>query len=84
MSEPQEPPGITTGQVRGEALACVTGWIGGWTEPDAQGVQRRIRLEGYGDDYVDVLVEEVPLTGEPERRSRITVIVTEPETGAGS
>jgi hypothetical protein len=74
MSERQ---GITAEEVREIAAGAVTGWAPGWTGDDGVNPQRRVRVAGFGDGYVDLRVEGAPFTDEPDRLFRVMMVVTE-------
>jgi hypothetical protein len=73
--------GITAGEVREIAAGAVTGWAPGWTGDDGVNPQRRVRVAGYGDGYVDLRVEGARYTGEPEKLFRVMLVVTEISAG---
>ena len=79
MSERQ---GITAGEVREIAAGAVTGWADGWTGDDGVNPQRRVRVAGFGDGYVDLRVEGARFTDEPDRLFRVTLAVVEIPPGA--
>ena len=69
--------GITAGEVREIAAGAVTGWADGWTGDDGVNPQRRVRVAGFGDGYVDLRVEGARFTDEPDRLFRVTLAVVE-------
>ncbi len=74
MSEQQ---GITADEVREIAAGAIAGWAPGWTGDDGVNPQRRVRVAGFGDGYVDLRVEGAPGTGEPDREFRVMLTVVE-------
>lgn len=72
-----EREGITAEEVREIAAGAVTGWAPGWTGDDGVNPQRRVRVSGFGDGYVVLLVEGAPGSGEPDRAFRVVLTVFE-------
>ena len=72
-----EHEGITAEEVREIAAGAVAGWADGWTGDDGVNPQRRVRVSGSGDGYVDLRVEGAPGTSEPDREFRVILTVVE-------
>ena len=69
--------GITLADVRDIAAGAMAGWADGWTGDDGVNPQRRVRVAGGDNGYVDMRVEGAPGTDEPDRLFRVLVVVTE-------
>jgi hypothetical protein len=68
--------------IRGEVLGTLEGWLQGYSDPDAQGRQWRIRIIESHEDSIVIRIEPPSFSDLPDRYYGISVEVTELEPPA--